>query len=84
MKNKILIELLVPQIDQIFYLYIPVNKKIGNIIGLLNKAITDMTGGEYVGTNKTALYDRETGNICNMNYTVKNSGIKNGATLILI
>ena len=37
MKNKVLVELYVPTIDEIYNLYLPVNRKIGNIIALLNK-----------------------------------------------
>ena len=32
MKNKVLIELIVPEIDEKYNLYIPINKRIGNII----------------------------------------------------
>ena len=43
MKNKVLVELIVPQIDEKYNVYIPINKKIGNVIVLLNKAISELT-----------------------------------------
>ena len=45
MKNKVLVCLSVPEIDQTYDLYLPVNKKIGNIINLLNKSISELTDG---------------------------------------
>ena len=37
MKNKVLVELVVPTIETSFDVYLPINKRIGNIITLLNK-----------------------------------------------
>ena len=84
MKNKLLVELIVPQIDQKYNLYIPINKKVGNIIVLLNKAISDLTNGVYVGTNKTFLYNRDTGNKYDINQIVINTDIRNGTSLVLM
>ena len=47
MKNKVLIELIVPEIDEKFDLFIPVNKRIGNLIVLLNKSVSELTNGAY-------------------------------------
>ena len=41
MKNKVLVEIEVPEIDENYSVYLPANKKMGNIIILLNKAIND-------------------------------------------
>ena len=40
MKNKVLVELVVPTIESTFDIYLPINKRIGNIITLLNKFFT--------------------------------------------
>ena len=42
MDNKLLIELLVPELEQKFDVFIPVTKRVGNIISLLAKAINEM------------------------------------------
>ena len=57
-KNKVLVELIVPEIEVAYDVYLPINKRIGNIICLLNKSIAEMTNGAYVGSNKNALYNR--------------------------
>ena len=84
MKNKVLVELVVPEIEQNYMIYIPINKKIGNIIVLLNKSITELSNGLYVGTNKTSLYDKNTGIKYPINDLVRNTSIRNGSCLILM
>ena len=48
MKNKVLVDLIVPEIDEEYSVYLPINKKIGNIIILLNKAIYELTNGDFL------------------------------------
>ena len=84
MKNKILIELIVPEVDEKYNIYIPINKKIGNIIILLNKSVNELTNGIYDGTDKSCLYDRVTGEKYSMNSLVRETNIRNGSSLILI
>lgn len=84
MKNKVLIELIVPDISEIYNVYIPINKKIGNIIELLNKAIGEISENNYVGSNKTSLYNRKTGNKYSVNVLVRETDIRNGTSLILL
>ena len=84
MKNKILIEVVVPEIEQKYNIYIPVNKKIGNLIVLLNKAIKELSDGAYEGTEKTALYNKLTGEKYSINTLVRETSIRNGTVLVLI
>ena len=84
MKNKILVELIVPELDEKFNLFIPINKKIGNIIVLLNKSVKELTNGAYDGTNTTALYSKATGEKYSINVLVRETDIRNGTSLILI
>ena len=84
MKNKLLIELIIPDIDQKFNLFIPINKRIGNIIILLNKSVSELTNGAYIGTNKSALYNKSTGLKYGINDLVRNTDIRHGASLVLM
>ena len=84
MKNKILIDLVVPEIEQEFNIYIPINKRIGNIIVLLNKAITELSNGIYEGSEKTALYNKKTNERYSINSLVRETNIRNGSVLVLI
>jgi len=84
MKNKILIELIVPEIEKTYNVYIPINRRIGNIISLLNKSVYELSNGVYQENNKAALYNKETGNKYNINYLVRATDIRNGTSLVLL
>lgn len=84
MKNKILIELIVPDIEEVYNVYIPINKKIGNIILLLNKSITELSNNSYNGDNKTSLYNKQTGEKYAINTLVRETDIRFGTSLILL
>lgn len=83
MKNKILVEIVVPDIDQSYEVFIPINRKVGSVIELLNRAILELSDGSFKGDNKTGLYDRETNSQLDINKTIAELKIKNGATLVL-
>lgn len=84
MKNKVLVQLIVPDIEKSFDIYLPINKRIGNIIVLLNKSIAELTKGTYQGTNKTGLYNSETGEKYLVDDLLRNTTIRNGAKLVLL
>ena len=84
MKNKYLIELIVPDIEMSFSLYIPISKKIGNAINLLCKAVSDFTNGSYKYDKRKMLYNANTGEKYQPNELIFNTSIKNGEKLILL
>lgn len=84
MKNKILVQLIVPEIDEKFDLFIPINKKIGNVINLLNKSIYELSNGVYSGSKYTSLYNKVTGEKYEINILVRESSINQGTVLILM
>ena len=57
--HKVLVELIVPTLDEKYNVYFPVNRRIGNIICLLNKILLEETNGLYSGNEKTFLYETE-------------------------
>lgn len=84
MNNKVLVELTVPEIEKTFTVYLPVNKKIGNIIILLNKAIHELSNGEILLSNSNILYNGETGELYQSDILLINTNIRNGTRLILL
>lgn len=84
MKNKVLVELVVPEIESVYNVYLPINKRIGSIITLLNKTVSEFTNGCYVGSEATSLYNRDNGTKYNPNDLLYNTDIRNGTTLILL
>lgn len=84
MKNKVLVELVVPEIESVYNVYLPINKRIGSIITLLNKTVGEFTNGCYIGSEATSLYNRDNGTKYNPNDLLYNTDIRNGTTLILL
>lgn len=84
MKNKILVEILVPSINESYNLFIPINKTVGEIIKLLNLAINELTDGEFPIKNDLSLINMYDGNIYSIDHSLKAHKIKNGSRLALI
>lgn len=83
-KNKILIELEIPLIEKKFDLFVPINKKIGTIKSLIENALIDLTDGAYKPSEACNFYSKETGNIYDVNQSVRDTDLKNGSRIILI
>ena len=83
-KNKILIGLEIPLIEKIYDLYIPVNKKIGTIKRLIEESLIELTDGAYTIKPETNFYSKDTGQIYDVNKSVRETDLKNGSRIILI
>lgn len=83
-KNKILIELYIPLIERNYDLYIPINKKVGTIKKLIEDGLVDLTDNEYIIKEDTNFYSKETGEIYDVNKSVRETDLKNGSRIILI
>lgn len=84
MNNKVCVDLIVPSIEERYNVFIPVNKKTIEIIFLLNKAISDMTDGNFPMSNNLSLINADSGIIYNVDNTFLENNILNGTKLILI
>ena len=82
--NKILVKLHVPIIEEKYDIWIPSNKRIHNVIGLIAKAVDELSGGHYKTSGTPRLYNKETGELYNINLSIKESTIRNGSEIILI
>ena len=83
-ENKVLVKVIVPELDKSYDVFIPINRKIGNIIGLLNKSISDMNEDCFEISNKRCLYNRYTGTRYNFNNLLYETDIRNDSVLILM
>ena len=82
--NKVIIKLIVPEIEQSYDLYLPINRKIGNVIFLLNKSINELSDGVFPISNTTKLYNADTKEEYKPDTLVANTDIKNGSKLVMI
>lgn len=84
MKNKVLIRLIVPELDDIYDIFIPVNVRVGTIIKLINKALGEFTSGGFVANNTRRLYNSMTPSFYDYNDLVRNTNIRNGSSVIFM
>ena len=82
MNNKVLVYVIVPLLEEKYEMYIPINKRVGNVIQLLNKSLFELTNGLYVGTDTSFLYD-EFGEVYDVNLLIRETNIRNGSLVIL-
>ena len=84
MKYKVLVEVYVPELDIKYNLFIPVNKKIGNVIINLVKGAHELSQGAYPISTNHALMNSDTCEFYNADLNLKEAKILNGTKLILV
>lgn len=84
MTNKILVGIEIPIIEKKYDLFIPINKKIGTIKKLLEEALIEMTDQAYKPNDEFNFYSKETGEVYDVNKTIRDTNLKNGSQIILI
>ncbi len=82
MEYKVLIKLFVPEIDEAYELYIPVNKFVGDISVQLSKVVSELSKVFPVRENAN-LCNRVTGQIYPKDYLIRQTNIRNGTELVL-
>ncbi len=84
MKNKVLVQVNIPELNLKYDIYLPVNRKIGNVINLLSKSIYELTNGLFQNDGKKLLYSEKTGEKYPINSLVRETDIRNGSTIIFM
>ena len=84
MKNKVLIKLMVPEIDITFDVFIPVNESIWKIKKILAKCITDLTKINFDTEKSYVLINKDTCQIYDNNVIVINTDIRNCTELLFV
>ena len=82
--NKILVLVYIPEIEQEYDVYIPINKKIGTIKKYLISSVEEFNDGNVSTIENFKIYDKDNSKIYDNNTYVRDSGIKNGTKLILM
>ena len=82
MKNKILVMVYVPMIEEEYDVYIPKKKKVGTIKNLIIKMVEE-NNDAFVDDGCKYLYDKMTGEKIDEQQFIKYSVIKNGSKLVL-
>lgn len=83
MNNKVLIKLIVPEIDKSFDIFIPVNEVIWKIKKMLVKCINDITNSNFDMNNDYILIKKENNKLYSNNEVVIDTDIRNSSELYL-
>ena len=84
MNNKLLVELIVPYLEERYEIFLPINKRISEVIRLLQKALNELSNGYYPLKDDAVIIDGESGNVFDINLTIKESKMINGSKIILL
>lgn len=83
MKNKVLINLIVPELMETYEIYIPVNERIAKIKQLLINSLKDLSDNKLDETKKYNLMDPDTGVVYDNKMIVRDLKIRNSKKIIL-
>lgn len=84
MNNKVLVKVLIPEIDEVYDVFIPINIRIGMVIKLLNESLGEISNGLYVSKINRKIYNVADANPYPFNKLVRETNIRNGSTVIFM
>ncbi len=84
MNNKVLIKLIIPEIDEDFDIFIPINEILWKVKKMLVKSASDLTLKSLDTSKNYILINKNTLEIYQNNIQVSNTDIKNGTELMLL
>ena len=84
MKNKVLVKIIIPELDDNYDVFLPVNEIIWKLKQLIVKSISDLSGGEIPLKIDYVLMNKDTGKVYDNNEILINTDIRNSTELLLI
>lgn len=84
MNNKVLIKLIIPELNKSYDIFIPVNELVWKIIKLITKSISDLTGGALDLKGEYILLNSSLGKVYKNNDIIIDTEIRNSTELILL
>ncbi len=82
--NKALVEVFVPVLNHSYDIFIPLRAPMYEVLELIKKAVQELSDGRFVPSENTTICHRIDGTIININMSVYDLEIRNGAKLMLI
>ncbi len=82
--RKVLVEIFVPASNHRYNVFIPEFSKMSEIVLLVSNALSELSNGKFKADASSVLCDADSGQIYNINASVRELQIKNGSRLMLI
>ncbi len=83
MDFRVFVVIEAPIIDKKYELFVPVDRRIHDLISILRSSIPELSE-EYYKEHEANIYNKSTGKMYNVNLVIKNTDIKMGSRLVLI
>lgn len=84
MKNKVLVKIYVPNIDEEYELYIPINESVKKVLELIVKCVYEFSDSTFNYKDQHCLLDPDTAIIYASDQIIRDTNIKNSKKIILI
>ena len=84
MKNKVLVKLIIPELDTVFDVFIPVNEVMWKVKKLLTKSVYDLSGGAIDMEKEYVLMNKNTGMCYDNNVIIYDIDIRNATELLFL
>lgn len=84
MNDKVLIKVIVPELDETYDIFIPTNEILWKVKKLIIKAISDLSGNALDTGEEYILINKVTSKVYENNIVVINTDIRNATELILL
>lgn len=84
MKNKVLVKVYVPSIDEEYEIYIPTNESIKKVLELIVKSVYELSDSNLNQEVNHYILDPDTSNIYMNDQIIRDTNIKNSKKIILI
>ena len=83
MENKVLIKLIVPELDETYDVFIPVNEIMWKIKAMLVKCVSDLNRLPFNTKEDFVIINKDSGYLYQSNEIIIDTDIKNGTELVL-
>lgn len=84
MKNKILVNIYIPALDEAYELYIPVNESVKKVLELISKLVEDYSDSDFDSNSPHILVDSDSCIAYKGVDIIRDTNIKNGKLLLLV
>jgi len=84
MKNKVLINVYVPSIDNTYEMYVPINESVNKVLELIIKSIKQLSDSNFESNISHYLLDPDTGCIYPNYEIMRNTNIENSKKIVLL
>lgn len=82
--NKVLVTVNVPLLEKKFDIFIPVNRKVHSVLGMIKQILCELSNGSFSVDGVYTLYNANNGNAYDMNMMVRDTDIRNDSQVILL